>query len=182
MKKMKRKYIKVLLDNSIYKETKNSNIFLKVTPWKNGEDRRLTANYLARLKKQNMAVNMPFSKAREELNTVWNNHSAEWTFNGKEYKVKANDTFNFTKDASHIKVYKWTNCRGEEHTYTEDYFLCYYQGKVYWTHCSQYYPQMFLYRATDDIENENFNNGGQWTSIKNIRPIYVKDMNKWKRA
>jgi hypothetical protein len=41
---------------------------------------------------------------------------------------------------------------------------------------------MFLYRATDDIENENFNNGGQWTSIKNIRPIYVKDMNKWKRA
>jgi hypothetical protein len=182
MKNMKRKYIKILLNNSIYKETKDKNIFLKVTPWKNGEDRRLTANYLARLKKQNMAVNMSFSKAREELNTVWNNHSTEWIHNGKEYKVKANDKFIFTKDASHVKVYKWTNCRGEEYTYTEDYYLCYYQGKVYWTHCSQYYPQLYLYHATtDNIEDETLCNG-QWTNVKNIRPIYVKDMEKWKRT
>jgi hypothetical protein len=179
---MKRRYIKVLLNNSIYKETKNSNIFLKVTPWDKKEDRRLTYRYLKRLIDQGMAINMSYAKAREELNTVWNNHSCEWIHDGKEYRIKANDKFTFDKKASHIYSHKWTDRNGDEHTYTQDYFLCFYQGQVYWTHCTQYHPQLYLYRATTNyIEDETFD-GGQWTNIKNIRPIYVKDMKKWKRA
>ena len=178
---MKRRYIKVLLNNSIYKETRNSNIFLKVTPWGKKEDRRLTYRYLKRLIDQGMAVNMSYAKAREELNTVWNNHSSEWIHDGKEYCIKANDKFNFKSDASHIHVCKWTDRNGNEHTYTVDYFLCYYQGQIYWTHCSQYYPQLYLYHARTNIEDENFESG-QWTNVKNIRPIYVKDKEEWKRA
>lgn len=179
---MKRRYIKVLLNNSIYKETRNSNIFLKVTPWGEKEDRRLTYRYLKRLIDQGMAINMSYAKAREELNTVWNNHSCEWVHGGKEYRIKANDKFTFDKNASHIYSHKWIDRNGDEHTYTEDYFLCFYQGQVYWTHCTQYYPQLYLYHTTTNhIEDETFDSG-QWTNIKNIRPIYVKDMKKWKRA
>ena len=178
---MKRKYIKVLLNNSIYKETKNENIFLKVTPWDKGEDRRLTYHYLKRLIDRGLAVIMPYSKARQELNIVWKNHSSEWIHDNKEYCVKANDEFNYDKDACHVRVYKWTDRNGVEHSYTVDYFLCYFQGQIYWTHCTQYYPQIYLYHARTNIEDENFESG-QWTNIKNIRPIYIKENGEWKRA
>ena len=172
----------MLLNDSIYKETKNKNIFLKVTPWEKGEDRRTTYHYLKRLMKSGMAVNMPYAKAREELNTVWNNHSCEWVHDGKEYRIKTNDKFTFDKNVSHIYTHKWRDRYGNEHTFTIDYFLCFYQGQVYWTHCTQYHPQLYLYHTTtNNIEDETFDSG-QWTNIKNIRPIYVKDMKKWKRA
>ena len=179
---MKRKYIKVLLNNAIYKETKDKNIFLKVTPWEKGEDRRTTWHYLQRLINQGIAVIMPYAKAREELNTVWNNHSTEWTHDGKEYCIKANDKFVFDKNVCHKYIHKWTDRYGDEYSYTQEYFLCYYQGQIYWVQCTQYYPQIYLYHATaNNIEDEKFESG-QWTNVKNIRPIYVKNMENWERV
>ena len=70
---MKRRYYKILINNSIYKETNDGNVFLKVTPWEKGEDRRMTTFYLNRLIKNGNAVPMSFRDARNEMNERWNN-------------------------------------------------------------------------------------------------------------
>lgn len=171
---MKRRYYKILINNSIYKETNDGNVFLKVTPWEKGEDRRMTTFYLNRLIKNGNAVPMSFKDARNEMNERWNNVGRKWIFDGVEYKTIPNDEFHFNKVPPHSWYQKWIDNRGHERQTEYRYYLCMFQGKIYWITPSSYHPQYYLIPFKGIDIQPNGADGGQWTRLRNVRPIYAK--------
>ena len=88
---MKKNYFKNIETGDIYKESgdKFGYQYLKVTPWETGEDRRTNINVLKKLELEGKVIKLPFAKAREEVNLVWNNTDRYWCHEGKEYKTLA---------------------------------------------------------------------------------------------
>lgn len=166
-----RKYFKNVETGDIYKESgdKFGNQYLKMTPWEEGEDRRTNINELKRLELEGKVVKIPYQKAREELNAVWNGTDRFWTHNGKRYRTLAGSDFH--EGVVHRFPRTWRDMNGDEHTSYNKYRLVMFQGKLYWTIISSYYPQEQLYHFEGmDVEPESY---AQWTSAKNLRPVYV---------
>ena len=124
-------------------------------------------------------VQMSFAKACEELNTIWNNTSRFWEYDGKEYRtIKGVNLLEYlTMPPGHSWDDKWKDMQGEEHTTTWTWYLVMYQGKLYWTLRSQYYPQQEIVRFKGLDVEPRFEHGGQWTNAKNLHPVYVKNKN-----
>ena len=178
---MKKKYFKNIETGHIYKEAgdKFGFQYLKVTPWKTGEDRRTNINELKKLELEGKVVQMSFAKACEELNTIWNNISRFWEYDGKEYRtIKGVNLLEYlTMPPGHSWDDKWKDMQGEEHITTWTWYLVMYQGKLYWTLRSQYYPQQEIVRFKGLDVEPRFEHGGQWTNAKNLHPVYVKNKN-----
>lgn len=178
---LKKRYFKNIETGDIYKESgdKFGYQYLKVTPWETGEDRRTNINALKKLELEGKVIKLPFAKAREELNLVWNNTDRHWCHEGKEYKTLADvSLYGYkTMPPAHSWEHKWKDMQGNEHTTTYKWYLVMFQGKLYWTLRTQYYPQQEIIHFNGlDIE-PNFNHGGQWTNAKNLHLIYVKNKN-----
>ena len=178
---MKKKYFKNIETGHIYKEAgdKFGYQYLKVTPWETGEDRRTNINELKKLELEGKVVKIPFAKAREELNTIWNNTDRFWVHDNKECRVLSNvNLLEYrTMPPGHSWDCKWKDMQGNEHTDTWTWYLVMFQGKLYWTLRTQYYPQQEIVHFKGlDIE-PHFNHGGQWTNAKNLHPVYVKNEN-----
>jgi hypothetical protein len=181
---MKKKYFKNIETGHIYKEAgdKFGYQYLKVTPWETGEDRRTNINELKKLELEGKVVKIPFAKAREELNTIWNNTDRFWVHDNKECRVLSNvNLLEYrTMPPGHSWERKWKDMQGNEHTDTWTWYLVMFQGKLYWTLRTQYYPQQEIVHFKGfDIEPD-FEHGGQWTNAKNLHPVYVKnENNEW---
>ena len=178
---MKKKYFKNIENNHIYKQASDKDGFkyLKVTPWESNEDRRTNINELKKLQLEGKVIEISSPQAREELNEAWNNVNRFWIWNDKQYKTIANDDFHKAK--KHIWNHVWTDTNGESHITNITFYIVMFHGQLYWTQNTQYYPrQQLLHFRGMDIEPDYRNDYAQWTSAKNLRPIYtVNENNEW---
>lgn len=182
MKKV-RTYIKTN-DGNIYKSTSSFDIFLKMTPWVNGEDRRKSREELITMICNGNAEKISFNNARKDINIAWNKITERvWEFDGVQYKA-TNETFSFQHSKPYEFEHKWTsNFDNIVRTYTRKYFICMFHGKLYWVSPSQYYPQMLLYHFEGIDKEPNWDTCGQWTNFKNLKPIYKLNNNgKWENV
>lgn len=174
-----RKYFKNIETGHIYKESGDNfgYQYLKMTPWEDGEDRRTNINELKRLEIEGKVVKIPFQKAREELNAVWNSTDRFWTYNGKRYRTLADS--NFHETVVHRFPRTWRDMNGNEHTSYNVYRIVMFQGKLYWAIISSRYTMEQLYHFEGmDVEPKSF---ALWTSSKNLRTVYVMgDDGVWK--
>ena len=113
-----KQYFKNIETGHIYKEAgdKFGYQYLKVTPWETGEDRRTNINELKKLELEGKVVKIPFAKAREELNAIWNNTDRYWEHDGKEYCSLSNvNLFEYrTMPPGHSWDHKWKDMQGNE--------------------------------------------------------------------
>lgn len=174
---MSKKFIKTN-DGHIYKRTSNAEVYLKVSPYEIGEDRRINSNVLFQMIKDGNASIINKNKALEEINTLWGEYGREWVFNGKQYKIKKNESYKIGSAKKHIFQRSYVNRNGERIYYPITYYLGVFHGKLCWFEYSQYYPQMEVYEF-ENLDNEPYN-FMQWTNIKNIKHLYEKNYEgKW---
>ena len=83
---VKKNFYKNIETGEIFKETSDNAKYLKVSPWKNGEDRRINIDDLKKLEVEGKVTKLPWDNAHEELNTIWNNTDRYWTHDDNEYK------------------------------------------------------------------------------------------------
>ena len=163
----------------IYRVTSNPNIFIKVSPYKQNEDRRVSINVLSNMITNNNATFLNKNKAFEEINSLWRNVESKWFYCGKQYKTK-NEHFRFSQARKYTFNHTYINTRGEECHYTSTYYVCVYHGKLYWVQNSHYYPQLELYKFRSIDVEPSYNDFAQWTNVKNIKNLYEKNYEgKW---
>jgi hypothetical protein len=88
---------------------------------------------------------------------------------------------NINELKKHIWNHVWTDTNGESHITNITFYIVMFHGQLYWTQNTQYYPQQqLLHFRGMDIEPDYINDYAQWTSAKNLRPIYtVNENNEW---
>lgn len=161
-------------NNEVYKVIPDEDYVLKVSPWNIGEDRRLSKYEIGDDFK---SVN--FNKAREIINDQWDRDEREWDFDGHTYKVynsKEKDyktTFEYPSDIQPYEFeYSYTDTEGNSRMYMHRYYLCMFQGKIYWLQLSQYNPQVQLYNFIDIYTEPSYRGFAQWTNVKHCKKIY----------
>ena len=182
------KYI-LTSNNHIYKWVENKGYYLKMTPWEDGEDRRVSPNEIGEY------TRISFSSAMAKLNLLWNGGVFTWRFNGDNYKVYPNikpsldgESFNsLHKAPTHDFPHEWTDRNGERRINHDYYRICFYQGKIYWAKISQYYPQIYLLRFEGIDVPPAWSKHVRWANFKHCRPIFKevynieKRKNEWQR-
>ena len=175
---MSKKFIKTN-DGHIYKRTSNEEVYLKVSPYEIGEDRRINSNVLFQMIKDGNASIINKKKAFEEINALWRDYEKEWVYNGNVYKIKK-EHFCFSQAKEHKFPHTYIGHDNERHTYVSRYFLCMFHGKLCWVQHTQYYPRIELYKFTNLDTEPSYTDFIQWTSIKNIKNVYWKNFEgKW---
>lgn len=166
----------------IYKIIAGKDYILKLTPWKLSEDRRL---FIENNKLPEGFSKINFEKAKKIINLQWDADEREWQFDNTIYKVyNSLDTeYKHTHDCHNNRQlhhydfeheFKTGPLKGE--TYTSTYYLCMFQGKVYWVYRGQYFPRLALYKFKDiQTEPGEF---VQWTSAKHCKLIYNTETNE----
>ena len=170
------KYVQSQEDGAVYKMLPD--YFLKISPWKDGEDRRVIEKDLGEYKliQYNVAcmiINSQFRKAKEE-----------WTHHGKEfvaYPISGQDEEERTyflqslpshkvilKDAKAllkndgISMVSMTSADG-----TQELKLVKHKGKIYYILIvNEYLPRVQAYNT--------FGEFCQWVGINDCKPIYSK--------
>lgn len=182
------KYI-LTSNNNIYKWVENKGYYLKMTPWEDGEDRRVSPNEIGEY------TRISFSSAMAKLNLLWNGGVFTWRFNGDNYKVYPNikpsldgESFNsLHKAPTHDFPHEWTDRNGERRISHDYYRICFYQGKIYWAKISQYYPQIYLLKFEGIDVPPAWSKHVRWANFKHCRPIFKevynieKRKNEWQR-
>ena len=180
----KKNFYKNIETGEIFKETSDNAKYLKVSPWKNGEDRRISIDNLKKLEVEGKVTKIPWDNAHEELNTIWNKTDRYWTHDGNEYKSlsKIHISEN-TLPLVHTFVHNMTGINGVEYTFQDQYYLVMFQGHLYWANLiySYLHPQQRICQF-EGIDVPPNRDNGQWTNMRNLHPIYVKDKNtnEWK--
>lgn len=165
-------YIK---DDIIYKEITSSDPthLLKLSPWDMNEDRRIFDYNIKDYK------TIDKSKAYCWINRQWDEDNREWEFNGFKYRVynSFKTCFRYTFENRYSDMiqheftttYKWYNTN---YAYKEKYFLCMYQGKIYWVEIGQYCPQVRLYKFIDINTGPKLNDFVRWAKSNHCKKIY----------
>lgn len=167
-------YIK---DNIIYKEitSQETPYLLKMSPWQIGEDRRVFNFNIKDYK------SIKENKAKELINKQWDEDEREWNFNGEHYIVynSINTKYKYTysdihKDKkSHEFIVNSTNINFRHHSFSAIYYLCMFQGRLYWAELlGGYYPQIKLYNFKDIDTYPRFNDFAQWTKSNHCKKVY----------
>lgn len=176
------KYI-LTSDNHIYKWVENKEYYLKMTPWEDGEDRRVSPNDIGEY------TRISFSSAMTKLNLIWNSGVFTWRFNGDNYMVYPNikpsldgESFNpLHKAPTHDFPNEWTDRDGERRISHDYYRICFYQGKIYWAKNSHYYPQIMLLKFEGMDVPPDWRKHVKWANFKHCRPIFKEVYNIEKR-
>lgn len=158
--------------NNVWKYIKSKDHFIKVTPWKDGEDRRMNRFQIENLINIGKLVQMKGKpRVYEIINERWDNDERSWEYNGMLFEVGKNFKENQAFDAPlHKFLYSYKAQNGNNVKYTNDYRIGYFNGKLVWWTCFHYYPRTYIWTFESlDKEPRGF---GSWTNIKHIKPIY----------
>lgn len=178
---LKKNFYKNIETGEIFKETSDNAKYLKVSPWKTGEDRRINIDDLKKLEVEGKVTKLPWDNALEELNTIWNNTDRYWTHDDNEYKSLGKSYISKNNlPPRHTFVYRGTTGDGKEWLYEETFYLTMFQGQLYWVEFYHYTQKRICQFEGIDVPPNTDN--GQWTNMRNLHPIYVKDKNtnEWK--
>ena len=159
-------------NNVIYKTTKNSTHLLKVSPWEQGEDRRLFPYEVSDSKLKKIS----FSSAMKLLNKQFADYENEWTYKGKKYKILKStfpeSTFKDGRSEPYLFPNFYTDSAGVRRGHYDKFYLTWFRGKLYWICGFAYYPQVMLYHFKDIDTRPTYNDFAQWTNVKNCKIIY----------
>lgn len=170
------KYVQSIEDGSIYKILPD--YFLKMSPWKDGEDRRVVEQNLGEYKM------ITYKNACMIVNSQFRETKEEWSHHGKEfvaYPIKGQDEEERTyflqalpshnvvlKDAkkilsnSGVSTLSITNEDG-----TQEFKMVKHKGKIYYILIiNEYLPRVQAYNT--------FGEFCQWVGINDCKPIYSK--------
>jgi len=158
--------------NNVWKYIKDKEHFIKVTPWKVGEDRRVNKFVIEKLIIKNVLTQMKDkSKVHEIINNRWREINYSWIHDDKIYYV---EEFNSKNDCLKAPVHKFKHIYkdryGKKHEYFEEYRIGFYNGNIVWFNPYHYFPQLCVWEFKDiNKEPVGYNH---WTSAKIVRPIY----------
>ena len=173
----------------------NPEIFLKISPWTGGEDRRRNLLEIQELIQDGSRV-ISKQEADRLNNMYWYNYSSEWIHSGERYKTLSGDESGATllteRPQKREEIHRYTDTSGVERSYSTYYYLCSYRGKLYWAIINgNYWPQVWMYEYLRRNESEvdpldpskTCGTGGQWTNAKNLKIIYQYNQNsrKWEK-
>lgn len=171
----------------------NPEVFLKISPWTSGEDRRRSLLEIQELIRCG-AKAVSKQEAAQLNNQYWYDHSSEWIYSGERYKTLSGDkpgaTFLTKLPQKREEIHRYTDINGIERSYSDHYYLCSYHGKLYWAMpYAGYWPRVNIYeyvkQNSPDINpfdpTQTCGHGGQWTDAKNLKVIYHFNQNsrKW---
>lgn len=158
--------------NNVWKYIKSKDHFIKLTPWKQGEDRRVNRFEIEKLIIKNALTQMKNKPdVHEIINNRWREVDFSWVFRGRTYYVDSFKSYNdCMKAPQHIFRHTYKDTNGKEHEYFSKYRLGFHNGKIVWFNPYHYFPQLYIW-AFEDInkEPEGYNS---WANAKSIRPIY----------
>lgn len=158
--------------NNVWRYIKSKDHFIKVTPWDNGEDRRMNRSEIERFIESGELIQMKGKpRVYEIINERWDNDVRSWEYNGMHFEAGKNSKENQAFDAPfHKFLHSYKDQDGKTVEYTHDYRIGYFNGKIIWWSCYHYYPRTYILPFESlDKEPSGF---GSWTNIKHIKPIY----------
>ena len=162
----------------------NPEVFLKISPWTSGEDRRRSLLEIQVLI-QCGAKAISKQKAAQLNNQYWYDHSSEWIHSGEKYKTLSGDkpgaTLLTKLPQKREEIQRYTDVEGFERSWSQSHYLCSYHGKLYWAIVSgNYWSQVWMYEYLKSNESgidpfdpsKTCGTNGQWTNAKNLKVIY----------
>ena len=176
---MENNYLQSINTGNIYKVM--DSYLLKMSPWKNGEDRRLYE-----YDDEDMSV-ISYQNACMIVNKQYNETDEEWEHNGKRYKARAivnKDIDEHTAMLSMLPSHyikestKVLKNMPDENSITfsdgkgNEFKLVKHKGKIYYCLIiNQYLPKVQLYNT--------FGQFCQMVNIKNVKPIFNETDKKY---
>lgn len=173
----------------------NPEIFLKISPWTSGEDRRRSLLEIQELIRTGARA-ISKQEACQLNNQYWYNYSSEWIHSGERYKTLSGNepgaTLLTKLPQKREEIHRYTDTNGIERSWSQSHYLCSYHGKLYWAIVDgNYWPQVWMYEYLKSSEPEvdpfdpskTCGTGGQWTNAKNLKIIYHYNQNsrKWEK-
>jgi hypothetical protein len=162
----------------------NPEVFLKISPWTSGEDRRRSLLEIQELIRCG-AKAVSKQEAAQLNNQYWYDHSSEWVHSGEKYKTLSGDESGATLltklPQKREEIHRYTDAEGFERSWTLNHYLCSYHGKLYWAiPYAGYWPRVNIYeymkQDSPDINPfdpaQTCGYSGQWTDAKNLKVIY----------
>ena len=153
--------------NNIWEWSKKRELFYKVTPLKENEDKRLLSYEAEALLDKGKLKVLPNREAHVLVNQQWRNHEATWEFNGKTFRVSKDE------DCKNIDT--------PVHDFNRDKFrVGYYKGILVWYWIAHYWPRCFVCPFVDINTEPSFGiRETFWTNLKNIKPIFCVTTNSY---
>lgn len=173
-------YVK-LQNGHIYKLVSNGEHYLRMTPLDKIEDRRVNCGYIEALITTGEAKKIKPQSACEEINKLWDDFEAKWTYNSKQYKT-LKKPFKLNEAKKYEFKHKGTAYDGEKYEFKFTYYLCYYHGQLCWLGCPMhYFPRVTIYKFESFDKEPSFGDSIKWVDIKHVRNVYEKNYDgKWK--
>jgi len=152
--------------NNVWKYIKSKDHFIKVTPWKDGEDRRMNRFQIENLINIGKLIQMKGKPhVHEIINERWDNDERSLEYNGMLFEVGKNFKENHAFDAPlHRFVHSYKTQDMITHKYTNDYRIGYFNGNLIWWTCFHFIV----------INCTPFKFAG---SLENVEIEYNEDMN-----
>ena len=169
---MDNNYLQSVHTGNIYKVM--DNYLLKMSPWKDGEDRRLYE-----YEDEDMSV-ITYQNACMIVNKQYNETDEEWEHNGKKYKARAIVNKNIDEHTAMLSMLpshyikdstKILKTMPDENSITfsdnkgNEFKMVKHKGKIYYCLIiNSYLPKVQLYNT--------FGEFCQMVNIKNVKPIF----------
>ena len=172
-------YVKDKHDN-VYKNLNKKGHYLKITPWIDGEDRRINVFEIESLVKSGKLTAIERTDALCAANKRWHTDERSWEFNGQTFCVEAidgKDTEKALKAPMHTFVTKYKGADGKDHSFDRRYRIGMLKGDMVWWEGTGNFPQVCVYRFISIDEEPKFDNGFCYVNARHIKPI----MNKYTR-
>lgn len=162
--------------NNIWKYTDDGH-FLKVSPWNNGEDRRINRFEIEKLIEEGKLTQYTAkSQLFEKLNKRWDDVTSSWTYNGDTFEVftLGSDGRDFYKAPLHKFSHTYTLQNGKTVEYFSEYRIVFFNGNIYWATPYHYWPQVQLYHFVSENEEPltHLNTYFRWVKGYHLRPIW----------
>ena len=158
--------------NNVWKYVKTKDHFIKVTPWKPGEDRRVNRFEIEKLITSNALTQMKNKPTVHEIiNNRWREVDFSWEFNGKKFYVDPYKSMDECMKAPlHKFVHKYKDFEGKQREYCESFRIGFHNGKLVWFAAYHYFPQLCMWPFED--VNKEPTGYHYWGNAKSVRPIY----------
>ena len=176
---MNNNYLQSVHTGNIYKVM--DNYLLKMSPWKDGEDRRLYE-----YEDEDMSV-ITYQNACMIVNKQYNETDEEWEHNGKKYKARAIVNKNIDEHTAMLSMLpshyikdstRILKTMPDENSITfsdgkgNEFKMVKHKGKIYYCLIiNSYLPKVQLYNT--------FGEFCQMVNIKNVKPIFNKKKKKY---
>ena len=176
---MDNNYLQSVHTGNIYKVM--DNYLLKMSPWKDGEDRRLYE-----YEDEDMSV-ITYQNACMIVNKQYNETDEEWEHNGKKYKARAIVNKNIDEHTAMLSMLpshyikdstKILKTMPDENSITfsdnkgNEFKMVKHKGKIYYCLIiNSYLPKVQLYNT--------FGEFCQMVNIKNVKPIFNETDKKY---